>query len=219
MMTDRPIRLTFTGEVESYNPSSRQWIPDLSRDPREYISLGMPPAASAGLSAFKTTCANAITHQLRQSALNQGSVSWSGGTQQDIEPSTWDTTFYSISNIVSRSGRDLYAVTDGSNIFFHHTYLITAEWWHDLDPDDLDDTFWDKVTCHLWCFMSDDCTFTYINWQELIQAVFDDATLGDGQQWLKLMLILLGRKGLTNLGYLKINDGDVGDPGTDCECA
>jgi len=213
-MDKRPIRLTFTGEVESYNPTSRQWIKDLSRDPREFIPLSMPPAVPESLTSLKATCANSIAHQLKATLSRM--IANAGDTSEP-EPNNWNQTWYEISAFGQRYGFDLYN-TDGFG--FNLGFLITGQLFQvDLSGFPADDTFWDKVVCHAWCFMSDDCTFSYVNWQEMIQAIRDDVSLGDGQEWLRLMIVLIGRKGLTNLGYLKINDTDVLDPGTDCECA
>lgn len=209
---ERPIRLTFAGEVESYDWQSAQWIRDLSRDPRELASLTYPPAADAYLSTKKTTCANAVTHQLKAQLKAQNSIA--GDTSTVAIDDAWDAVFYQCAALAQRAAIDPYQPVWNPLI-----HLIVAEFWLvDLSAFPENSTFWEKVTCHMWCHMSDNCTFTYENWLALIQAIFDDSTLGDAQQWLKLMVILLGRKGLTNLGFLKVNDNDVLDPATDCTC-
>lgn len=208
----RPIRLTFSGEVESYDWQVAQWIRDLSRDPRELIPLSYPPAADAYLYLQKTTCANAIAHQLKyakdQQLANIGTAALEGGG--------WVNAWFALQETGWRAGIDVQKEA----FFFNPLFLNSAEFFTSItDPETtFSTTFWDKVVCHMWCHMSDDCTFTYENWLALIQAIFDDSTLGDAQQWLKLMVILLGRKGLTNLGFLKVNDSDVLDPATDCVC-
>jgi hypothetical protein len=168
------------------------------------------------LGALKETCANAIVHNLRRCATDtQSSV---GSVLED----GWTTVYFTpIYNIGVKANFDVY---NEKNMADSMSYMLAREFFLYTDtPAEflalMDTTFWDKVVCHMWCHMSDDCTFTYTNWLSLVQAIRDDATLGDPQEWLRLMCILLGRKGLTNLGFLKINDTDVLDPETDCECS
>jgi hypothetical protein len=219
---DKPIRLTFKGEVESYSAISGEWHLDKSRDPREFIPLTMTPAATESLTALKPTCVNAIAHSLRQFFTEQKS------NLSDLTPDTPDATAVLESNWLNVYYNALYTLGIKANSF--NAYTTEAVFWYgfvyllssqfalaDLNTI-MDSTWWDKVVCHMWCHMSDDCTFTYNNWLSLVQAIRDDTTLGDAQEWLRLACILVGRKGLTNLGYLKVNDNDISDPGTDCDC-
>lgn len=222
-MTERPIRLTEAGEVESQHPDTGDWLLDRTRDPREHIPLGFPPAFPESITAFKTACANAVIHNLKAF---QASYSLNISSD-DIEPFSWNDSVTAVmyyaprANIAANNTSSQGGLAD---IFYSNlAYLLGAELFIAGGRTAFDALFtatiWQKMVCHIWCAMSDDCTISYANWLDLVQAIYDDATLGDGQQWLRLMMVFLGRKGLTNLGYLKINDLDVLDPATDCTCA
>lgn len=217
MHCDKPIRLSAIGEVESYNAAFDVWNVDVGCDPREMIPLGLPPSVPGSLSALKPTCVNAIAKSIKLFSTQQ-----LAGVLGDLEPYGWMNTFYPLGEFSTRAGfeADLAQGYVRWNDVFYSTiaWRIGAEFWVNDLSSAFDSTFWVKVVCHMWCYMSDDCTFTYANWLALVQAINDDTTLGAAQEWLRLLCIFLGRKGLTNLGFLKLNDTDVLDPATDCAC-
>lgn len=205
---ERPVRLTWDGEVESYDWQTTQWILDKSRDQREFITL-MPPFSdyevSSGLA--KSIGANAIVHQIKHLVDN---LAFANAIGADDTAQTLAYNFYVFAN---HAGFEMYA----NDFFTALAFPINSEISTNSNiPDDFTETYWKWLMCEIYCKMDNDGSLSYANWKALLGVLFD-ASDNVSAGFTRRVFIWLGRKALTNLARLRIPEY-VYDPSVECTC-
>lgn len=190
------LRLSITGEVESYNTGFEVWNVDIERDPREFIPLAQThDLLEDSAEIVRQETAALIVEVLWNMALFGVQKTGSDTIDQYIEE--WYTLWLLSVGFQYRQTLADVCLQRIYDTAYRNSEGASNDWFEAFDGDVVDD-----LRCKVFALLDDEGSLSYANWLTLKSQILDvyGNTLTSLGFYLDNILVLLGSKGLTNMG-------------------